>query len=617
MANCMVFHTQIASIMEVLANAAVAEICKLVDDDYAVFRLEITQSQKENRTLRRKLQLQELKVARERAERTKRERVLSSRPSSVKILDRYRGMARGEGHLTGGHRSFVKPAGHNTWRDDQPITVDEGSGTSTQHVIMIESANAEAAGPAVKLERSEGDEDPRHSRDIQTGAAHGVASTVATEDLTTTAASQARIRCSISEVSGTPNTVLKTETETETLTVTQRLLHTGSNHRSDSERLGCVPAPGSEYITVFHQSLGTVNSCGDGDALDTGVDDLSCSNTTEMDPGNMPLCLETQTDLSRGDWNQYSSSVYSEGCLDKKGEVIDIDEVTVKVEGDAPPTWNADSHLGEGHSQGRDFLDYRGNLNVATHSPLHTFRDRDPVSTSMAPSDSHGRVIFDQVLHLNDRAVAQARGGGATTVGKEKLANWNADETHLGEGHSQGNTSDFFDYRESLETNLNVATHSPLHPVSMSMAPSDSHGRVLFDQVLNSKDQRAKARRGEATPGGKEKRFLCMFCNKGFSCSQKVEIHQRVHTGEKPFSCTQCHMCFTHAGNLKRHQRVHTGEKPFSCAQCHMRFAQTGDLKRHQRVHTGERPFACTHCGKRFSERSYLRIHQQKNHSTL
>jgi hypothetical protein len=32
----------------------------------------------------------------------------------------------------------VKPAGHNTWRDDQPITVDEGSGTSTEHIIVIE-----------------------------------------------------------------------------------------------------------------------------------------------------------------------------------------------------------------------------------------------------------------------------------------------------------------------------------------------------------------------------------------------------------------------------------------------------------------------------------------------
>ncbi|XP_029605038.1 zinc finger protein 852 isoform X2 [Salmo trutta] len=166
MANCMVFHSQIASIMEVLANTAVADICKLVDDDYAVFRLEITQSQKENRTLRRKLQLLEQKVTRERAERTMRERVLGSRPSSVKILDRYRGMARG--NLTGGYRSFVKPGGHNTWRDDQPITVDEESGTSTQHVIMIESTDTGVAGPGVKQERTEG-EDTRHSRDIQTG----------------------------------------------------------------------------------------------------------------------------------------------------------------------------------------------------------------------------------------------------------------------------------------------------------------------------------------------------------------------------------------------------------------------------------------------------------------
>ncbi|XP_042186484.1 uncharacterized protein LOC112232374 isoform X4 [Oncorhynchus tshawytscha] len=197
MANCMVFHTQLASIMEVLANSAVAEICKLVDDDYAVFRLEITQSQKENRSLRRKLQLLEMKVARDRAERTMRERVLASRPSSVKILDRYRGMARGEGHLIGGHRSFVKPAGHNACRDDQPIAVDEGSGSSTQHVIVIESA--EAAGPGVKQEKTEGEENSRHSRDIQTGTAAGVALPVATEDLTTSVAPQVRTRHSIME----------------------------------------------------------------------------------------------------------------------------------------------------------------------------------------------------------------------------------------------------------------------------------------------------------------------------------------------------------------------------------------------------------------------------------
>ncbi|XP_071244235.1 uncharacterized protein [Salvelinus alpinus] len=277
MANCMVFHTQIASIMEVLANEAVAEICKLADDDYAVFRLEITQSRKENRALRRKLQLLELKVP--------RERVFVSRPSSVKIVDLYRGMERGEGHLAGGHRSFVKPAGQKAWRDDQPITVDEGSGTSTQHVIMIESA--EAAGPGgsslVKLERSEGEEDRRHSRDIQTGVAAG-APPVATDDPTTTPA-QPWTRSSGS--SGMLNAVLKSETDIKTLTVTQRLLHTGSDHRSDPERLGplgCPTAPGSEYLPVFQHSQRTVHSRGDGDGdtLATGGDDLYYNDLNKL-----------------------------------------------------------------------------------------------------------------------------------------------------------------------------------------------------------------------------------------------------------------------------------------------------------------------------------------------
>ncbi|XP_045072023.1 zinc finger protein 3-like [Coregonus clupeaformis] len=374
---------------------------------------------------------------------------------------------------------------------------------------MIESADAEAAGPGVKQERSEGEEDPRHSRDTQTQAA--VEPHVATKDPTTIAPAPPSTRRRITEVSGTQNAVLKSETDTDTLTVTHRLLHTGSDHRSDPERLGLgrlgCPASGSEYL--LYGNPRTVHSHRDsGDALETG-NDLSCSYTTEMDPGIMPLGLETQTDLSREDWNRYSSSVYSEGCLDKKGEVIVVDDVTVKVDGDVPLTWNADkTHLGEGHSQGRDFLDYR----------------------------------------------------------------------------------------ESLETNPNVTTHSPLHalkdrePVSMSMGPSDSQDCVLFDQVLNSKGQRAQARGRGATSGkSKEKRFLCMFCNKGFSCLQKVEIHQRVHTGEKPFGCTQCHMRFAEAGNLKKHQRVHTGEKPFGCTQCHMRFAQAGHLKRHQRVHTGQK----------------------------
>lgn len=69
MSNRIAFQTQLASIMEVLANAAVAEICKLVDDDYAVVSLQMTQCQRENKALKRKLHILELKMARGFAER--------------------------------------------------------------------------------------------------------------------------------------------------------------------------------------------------------------------------------------------------------------------------------------------------------------------------------------------------------------------------------------------------------------------------------------------------------------------------------------------------------------------------------------------------------------------
>nr|XP_046190434.1 uncharacterized protein LOC124019107 isoform X2 [Oncorhynchus gorbuscha] len=146
MSNCMAYHAQIASIMEVLANAAVAEICKVVDDDYALFRLEITQSQKENRGLRRKLL--EMKVARERAERIMRERVLASRPSSVKILDRYRGMARGEEDLRHSRDNQAGASGL------PPVVTEDPTTTPVQSRARL-SIVEEDEGPEVLLVKEE------------------------------------------------------------------------------------------------------------------------------------------------------------------------------------------------------------------------------------------------------------------------------------------------------------------------------------------------------------------------------------------------------------------------------------------------------------------------------
>ncbi|KAL6103731.1 uncharacterized protein ACO6RY_13615 [Pungitius sinensis] len=59
------FHAHLTSIMEALTSAAVSEICELVEDSYAVLRVELRRSTADNAALRRKLQQMEGAAARD------------------------------------------------------------------------------------------------------------------------------------------------------------------------------------------------------------------------------------------------------------------------------------------------------------------------------------------------------------------------------------------------------------------------------------------------------------------------------------------------------------------------------------------------------------------------
>ena len=82
MSSSALFQTKLVSIMEILVNSAVADICRLVDDGSAVLHFEISRSKSENEDLRLKLQLLERELQ---TVRRGRERSLNSVGIQVRV----------------------------------------------------------------------------------------------------------------------------------------------------------------------------------------------------------------------------------------------------------------------------------------------------------------------------------------------------------------------------------------------------------------------------------------------------------------------------------------------------------------------------------------------------
>ncbi|XP_016420579.1 zinc finger protein 90-like isoform X3 [Sinocyclocheilus rhinocerous] len=575
MSNRIAFQTQLASIMEVLANAAVAEICKLVDDDYAVINLQMTQCQRENKALKRKLHILELKMARGFAERRISSLNRTNRVQvSAALSDKYRnqtndvlygaqfnsGLWRGGG--TDSAAQQVENETNNMTGDavlseaDTVLIKDEMfEEDQTQQRLLIRDGGVKEAGfgdvqmvkdddqvsgmqqPTLEQQRQVEDGEPETiviKEDLNDQWERSQTQAIIVQDESNTENCSGRLSTSPAKSTVAPSAEKPIEVE---------FSHLSENGQDRSQRTNISPSTGL-------QIQGTVES--------------SPSNSQQHQYHRF-----AQVRPSKGLTAGETAALTGSGHLHKgmvKSRTSPTNQPLLSREKTATEMSGTDCLLYDRPAEPKSSF---------THWPTHP-------SCSYTESDQDQDCMLVQSETVS--SIRSSKGGRDGASSTRTHAVRNAAEGSIREEERWNQAASL--RQSQIEASGHVSRPEVIQTETASRT-NPSYFTVI-PQIMSNLTQPGASLAGLQLPKhmekGRRKSYVCKYCGKAFPGLSNVVAHQRVHTGERPFKCDTCGKLFTEAGNLKKHQRVHTGEKPFVCPRCGKRFAWICNLKTHQQL---------------------------------
>ncbi|KAK6310915.1 hypothetical protein J4Q44_G00189700 [Coregonus suidteri] len=502
MASCS-FQSQLVSIMEVLAKAAVAEINKRVDDSCAIIRLEMTQSQRDIDVLKRKCRMMESELKKTQGlDRRKVFYPMSTERLSypVKIV-------------------LNKERSSSQWRgrDDsqcQPTDVEQRE--ETEPILIKDEETAEdvwKADPQEELRVTGEESGSKPEQPLSFEQRHCNEDFITQPNISPEDSVKRYLNSDIPEEPGTPRLM---STEISEVFSTEQ-------HRSaeDKDSLDLVMVKDEK-----EEALDQTTALAGPDQF--VMDETDGQLWTSVDPGR-----DTDPD-GHPDFSFHATEEYSQNI-----SIFPSHSGLPSV-----PTMTDDV----GPSLHSSIVKPHANMFSATaHMKRHVRTLADETRQQMPEGESSER------LNSNNE--------GNSSALQPRQHQYGASEStvRLSECMTGSNMASTFSGYSLSRSSFNMVKR--MRTQWRSGGTTERRFSCTFCEKSFPRFWQLKEHLRSHTG---EKPYTCEQCGRSFTKQCNLIRHAVVHSGEKPYECTQCGKCFTQRSGMKSHQRTHIGESPVS-----------------------------------------------------